>query len=196
MICKVDWCDKEANRKAAQMCEKHYYQQYRHGKIFAKTSSDSRAAIIDGDIAKIPLGAHESDGYALVDKEFAYLAKDKWCKSLGYAVRTTDLARMHRIILSTPAGMVTDHINRDRLDNRTANLRNCTQAENSRNKGIRPSNKLGVKGVIWDTKTNKYKAIVKLNYKQHVAGYFDDLQEAAKAYRALAKQLHGEFAEA
>lgn len=41
--------------------------------------------------------------------------------------------RLHRLIAKTPHGMVTDHINHVRHDNRRKNLRVCTQSENMRN---------------------------------------------------------------
>lgn len=65
----------------------------------------------------------------------------KWhINSMGYAVwRGIDngkkvTIRLHRLINKTPHGLVTDHINHNRLDNRRCNLRSCTQSENQRNK--------------------------------------------------------------
>ena len=53
---------------------------------------------------------------------------------------------MHRVIAATPEGFVTDHINGDTLDNRSANLRFCSIAENVRNSKS-TKNKFGYKGV-------------------------------------------------
>ena len=41
---------------------------------------------------------------------------------------------VHRIIMGTTNGMDTDHINHNTCDNRRANLRVCTHAENMRNR--------------------------------------------------------------
>ena len=41
----------------------------------------------------------------------------------GYAQENTTKQYLHRMIANTPRGGITDHINRNRLDNRRANLR-------------------------------------------------------------------------
>ena len=41
--------------------------------------------------------------------------------------------RLHRIIIKAKQGEIVDHINRDKLDNRRANLRICTQKEHALN---------------------------------------------------------------
>jgi hypothetical protein len=59
--------------------------------------------------------------------------------STGYAVwrgvkdGKKQTIRMHRLITNAPDGLMVDHINHDRLDNRRSNLRICTQSENMRN---------------------------------------------------------------
>ena len=64
----------------------------------------------------------------------------KWhISDSGYAVwrGTVDgkkkTIRLHRLIAKPSDGLVVDHINRNRLDNRRENLRCVTQAENIRN---------------------------------------------------------------
>jgi hypothetical protein len=40
---------------------------------------------------------------------------------------------MHRYVMDFPEALVVDHITWNRLDNRKAHLKSCTQAENARN---------------------------------------------------------------
>lgn len=91
-----------------------------------------------GIMAKIPLFGKLGLGkYALVDDEdVERVAGTKWHVSdSGYAVNRYKgkTLRMHRLINETPDGLVTDHINHNRLDNRKKNLRAVTQKENVRN---------------------------------------------------------------
>lgn len=44
--------------------------------------------------------------------------------------------RLHRLIMKTPKELVVDHINHNGLDNRRANLRNCTSSENQKNRRL------------------------------------------------------------
>ena len=87
-----------------------------------------------------------SDGSsAVVDAaDYEWLSRWKWKPHRnGYACRTTydkttkkfPLLLMHRAVLGDiPPGMTVDHINRDKRDNRRANLRIVTQGENNRNR--------------------------------------------------------------
>jgi len=65
--------------------------------------------------------------------------------------------RLHRIINNTPEDMMTDHINRNRLDNRKANLRSVNAAANAQNGAGRVHwiYKLP-KGITFDKSRNKY----------------------------------------
>ena len=76
-----------------------------------------------------------------------------------------------------------DHINHDRADNRITNLRMATQRENLRNKSMASNNTTGYTGVCFSKKSNKYAASVKVNYKQIHLGFFENIEDAAKAAR-------------
>lgn len=90
-----------------------------------------------------------------------------------------------------PRGQI-DHINRDRTDNRWANLRVVKPSENIINQGIRSTNTSGIKGVSWDKKRRRWVAMITKDRKQQFLGYFDNLEAATAARRAAEAELHGE----
>ena len=59
--------------------------------------------------------------------------------------RTTK--KFHQLYLNYGEGLVADHINHKRFDNRSENLRVVTQSQNSRNKSTRTDNTSGKQGV-------------------------------------------------
>ena len=86
-----------------------------------------------------------------------------------------------------------DHINGDKGDNRLANLRLATDAENKRNVGMRRHNTSGFKGVSWDKVNNRWLAHATLNGRGKYLGRYRTREEAAEAYRRFAAENHGEF---
>jgi hypothetical protein len=141
--------------------------------------------------------------FATVDDDmYEYLNQWKWHVNRGrntwYACRGDGWRRkvlsMHRVIMNTPDGVLVDHINGDGLDNRKANLRNCTNTENQRNSNKQINNSSGYKGVYLDKRRDKYFAQITVNNKALHSGYFRTAKEAARAYDEMAKKHFGEFA--
>ena len=91
-----------------------------------------------------------------------------------------------------PKGVI-DHINRDPADNRLSNLREATQAQNSRNQKLRVDNKLGHKGVHYNKASGTYGAKIRTDKITRYLGTYKTLEEAAQAYRDAAQEAHGEF---
>ena len=87
-----------------------------------------------------------------------------------------------------------DHINRVRTDNRLANLREATNAENLRNRSVARNNESGTKGVRMDKRSKRWQARIKIGGTSISLGAFASRDEAAAAYTAAAKKYHGEFA--
>ncbi len=71
-----------------------------------------------------------------------------------------------------------DHIDNDKTNNNVLNLRWCTNDENQRNKGIQKNNTSGVKGVYYDAKSTRYRAIIHFNNHKYHLGYFATIEEA------------------
>jgi len=97
---------------------------------------------------------------------------------------------MHRVVANTPKGLVTDHVNGDKLDNRCSNLRIASYSENSVNSD--PRNRNRYKGVTKysETSSTPWRAMVA---GKHV-GVYGTAQEAAIAYNKVASEKYGRFA--
>ena len=87
-----------------------------------------------------------------------------------------------------------DHVNGGPSDNRFSNLREATRSENSMNTRMSSSNSSGYKGVWWAKRVGKWESQIKCNKNKKHLGYFDDKEDAYKAYCLAAKEDHKEFA--
>jgi len=154
------------------------------------------------------------DGYiVLIDKEdYARITALKWsrhkCKreyeaGLYYFYHSGPrnngnprMVKLHRFIMNLEYGnkQHVDHINGNTLDNRKCNLRLCTQAQNAKNVRRRKTNKSGYKGVSWDNKNKKWRAVIQNDNVFISLGRYKDKEEARKAYAIAAIKYHGEFA--
>lgn len=89
-----------------------------------------------------------------------------------------------------------DHVNRDRSDNRWANLRQATRRENAGNKGIQRNNTSGHRGVSWFERSGKWRARGVSSGRQIHLGLFDSIEEAATVAQAWREESFGEYAAA
>lgn len=122
------------------------------------------------------------------DEDFDYLNQFKWCakkdKKTYYATREKreggkpHRIYMHSLIIGTPKGMQTDHINGDGLDNRRKNLRIVTNRENSQNRHqIKSSIYPGVY-----SRNGKWISQIQIKGKNRQIGTFDNEKAASNAY--------------
>ena len=176
-------------------CNRHYLRQYRGFSLDNPSRNDARLAVIQGDIAKIPLGVNAKDGYAIVDKEFAWLEKHQWTKlPIGYA-HNSEVGYLHHNILGKPAnGLLLDHINRDKLDNRVRNLRFADFSQSVGNTKPRAQSFSDYKGVQFNKQKNKWQALITKKRKKTHLGFFIVETDAARAYDEAAKEYWGEYA--
>ena len=103
------------------------------------------------------------------------------------------IAYLHREILPPPPGLLVDHINGDRLDNRRSNLRTATPSQNNANSRDRPR-KSGFRGVYPHRPTGRWIAQVSVAGRPQHLGIFDDPRDAARAYDLAAREQWGPFA--
>ncbi len=145
--------------------------------------------------------------FTIVDEsDFNWLTQRKWQYNAGYAIQhkytgfvegiiKTKRFYMHRLIMATPPGMDTDHINGDKLDNRRCNLRICNRSENKQNSGKQNGKTSSIyKGVSWNNADRKWTAKIKANGNRYWLGYFPNEISAAIAYNEAALKYYGEFA--
>jgi hypothetical protein len=85
---------------------------------------------------------------------------------------------IHNLVLGNKSRC--DHINRDRLDNRRANLRPVTLRANRLNAEKNSNNTSGFRGVT--AKGNKWQAQTKISNKSKYLGLFESKEDAATAY--------------
>ena len=131
------------------------------------------------------------------DADFVMLSAHTWrLNDGGYAIATIggETVKMASLLLDCPAGMMRDHHNRDRRDNRRHNLRVATPLESQGNTGVRKDNSSGFKGVTWNKAVAKWKAQIREGGRRRFLGYHITAEAAARAYDAAARALFGEFA--
>ena len=101
---------------------------------------------------------------------------------------------LHQLIIPAPPDFMVDHINGDGLDNRRANLRIASRAQNRANSRLPVSNTSGFKGAFIDSSTGRWKSVIKCGGQYRHRGCFATKEEAHEAYAQALKQYYGEFA--
>jgi hypothetical protein len=154
MKCKVKNCQRESYVRG--LCNAHYKQLLRNGKVFKVTKREPNPVIDKGTHYEIVMynTKYEETGRALIDKD------DK---------------------------------NINTLDNRKANLRNCTHAQNLRNAKIRTDNTTGFKGVSFHSKWG-WQAWIQVEKKRKHLGWFNTKDEAVKSRKDAEKIYYGKYA--
>lgn len=100
--------------------------------------------------------------------------------------------RLHRLLLTDiPKGLVVDHINRNKMDNRRKNLRIVTQKENGQNTGVHSNNTSGVPGVFFDNRAKRWRAQITRDGKTAHVGIFDCFDDAVSARKEAEQKFYG-----
>jgi hypothetical protein len=136
------------------------------------------------------------------DEDFDHLSRWKWtarpsaqAAERWYAFRTSGrrTVYMHRQIAGAGDGVTVDHIDNDGLNNRKSNLRCCTRSQNNTNRRY-PPGASGFRGVHPHVSGACFYARIDVpGVTIKVTGRLT-AEQAARAYDALAREFHGEFA--
>lgn len=161
----------------------------------------------DGTIAILLERKDGSVLRAIIDAaDYPLIQKYRWCARQSPQSRTT-YAACAIYISSNKSASVTlhgvlcpiwpevDHVDGDGLNNRRINLREATRAQQMMNiKKRRTKTSSQFKGVGWDKRRKHYRAYIQDNKKYIHLGYFNDEEDAARAYDDAAIKLFGDFA--
>lgn len=129
--------------------------------------------VLAGDEA----GHRRSDGYRAVEADGQAFRAHRVAWYLHYG--------------SWPAGRL-DHINRDPSDNRIANLRPVTHAQNIANTQSKMVGR--AKGAYWHKQRQCWHSNITVDGKKRHLGVFETKAEAAAAFKQAAHEVYGEFA--
>jgi hypothetical protein len=86
-----------------------------------------------------------------------------------------------------------DHIDRNRANNRIANLRPASVRENNWNRSRSTKNLTGTKGVSREGSSDKWVARITANKRQYRLGTFEKKADAIAARRAAERSFYGDF---
>ena len=143
---------------------------------------------------------------AIIDEEdLEFTSNHTWRLCAGYAttsipyinedgVKKYKTSTMHRMLNKTPEGMMTDHKNGNKLDNRRENLRTVTPKQNQMNKKTSKTSTSGLKGIGWCKQTKRWRVSLSVDGKFKNLGRFHCIGKAIKTYNEAANKYHGEYA--
>lgn len=135
-----------------------------------------------------------------LDAEDAHILSDHgwYIDSKGYLAKSARAdgqnkkIYFHRLVMGADDTVMIDHKDGDTLNNSKSNLRVCTHAENSRNRGKQSNNRSGFKGVYADR--DRWRAEIICDGKRQRLGSHKTPELAYAAYCRAADLLHGKFA--
>lgn len=151
---------------------------------------------------KIKLSGKRGEGLSiLVDDDVGEVVSDaKWFLATGGYAYSNRLGLLHRLVMSPTDFEVVDHINGDKLDNRRANLRVCSQKDNMRNQKKRnyknPSSPYKGVRLYKSRKSKPWASHIRIDGLGDIhLGYYPTSELAAKAYDSAAREYYGEYAQ-
>jgi hypothetical protein len=156
----------EVYMREIDQCEEHYSQ------MAQCVDFVDGVAYWNKDMATIAKKGDRA-GYIQNGYPVAYITINGICKAL----------KLHRVHWFKVYGYIPgllDHIDRNRSNNRIANLREVAWGENIRNRDPRGTSKYI--GVYWRKDSRKWRASITYNKKKYNLGCYDTEEDAYKAY--------------
>lgn len=131
-----------------------------------------------GRIKKKPAGTIEESGYIgiLVNGKRIRAHRIAWVIQYG----------------KWPSDQI-DHINGNPSDNRLCNLREATNLQNGKNCKLKKSNSSGFAGISFEKFTNKWKAYIKVNYKNISLGRYLSIEDAVLVRKQAEEKYFGKW---
>lgn len=144
-----------------------------------------------------------NDSRVIIDKEYVDIVKKYHWKltQKGYVYtkinKDNSSLYLHKYLINYVSGREideADHQDKNKLNNRIENLRECTRSQNQQNQLKRTDREYTskYKGVDW--RDNQWRCRITANKIRVLIGYFDNEEAAGNAYNYCAKILHKEFA--
>lgn len=129
-----------------------------------------------------------------IDKDdYEKVKKFKWSiNSQGYAQNNDNREKLHVYLMGRKSGLVIDHINRDKLDNRKSNLRHVPLSVNSFNR-VLSNNTSGCAGVMLVKGKNKWRVGIGVDNKHIFLGYFYNKQDAITARKKAEIKYYNKY---
>lgn len=182
--CKVENC--ERNAVTNFLCDRHYAQELRHGKILKKGRLEKNKITEKENYAEVEV--YNKDGNKKEIVLIDLIDVDKISESCiytykGYAIINSIEGKKRLVEFlygKLKEGEVYSYKNKNSLDCRKDNILIICHSEKSKNNKVQKRNKTGVKG-IFKEKSGKYRVSIGHNGKNHYLGIFDDMQDAVDA---------------
>ena len=188
---------KKKNMIKFNYCGKHRNQLNRYGKFLDNNQlfkNDKNKIIIYENYAEVELRDKNGkvNGISLIDiEDVEFVKKYKWyLQNQGY-MYNNQIGLFHKYKTGFE---LTDHINRNRLDNRKENLRKATRQINQINRSLQKNNKSGIVGVYYDKEKQLWVAKLEKNKKIIIYQTFDNKEDAIRCRLKGEKEYFGEYA--
>lgn len=106
-----------------------------------------------------------------------------------YTIEVHKLVSMAFLNHKPKKGLVIDHINEDKTDNRLKNLQIITSRKNTSKSFLVSDKSSKYTGVYWSKSNKKWRAMIRINGKKKHLGMFENELDAHKRYQKKLNEL-------